>query len=109
MHTLYQYFTSLGVPTDDAGVAMETAAGVNGTEPAPQEDGEKEEDLPPLSAAEIFARRQKKVQEKKRTIAMLSSALIENPEQNASNDFICAWKDCEFVLELLSIYIYIYV
>ncbi|KAK2177369.1 hypothetical protein NP493_601g01041 [Ridgeia piscesae] len=67
---------------DDADVAVETAAGVNGTEPAPQEDGEKEEDLPPISAAEIFARRQKKVQEKKRTIAMLSSALIENPEQN---------------------------
>ncbi|KAI0241832.1 Nucleolar complex-associated protein 3 [Lamellibrachia satsuma] len=67
---------------DDADIAMETEAVANGTEPALQEDGEMEEDLPPLSAAELFARRQTKLREKKRIIAMLSSALIENPEQN---------------------------
>ena len=58
----------------------------NGTEPTLED---AQEALPPLSAAELFANRQKKLLEKKRTIALLSSALIENPEQNASNVFVC--------------------
>ena len=82
----------IGILTDDADVAMETEAVANETESALQEDGEMEEDLPPLSAAELFARRQTKLREKKRIIAMLSSALIENPEQNASNSFIYVWN-----------------
>ena len=61
---------------------METEPLANGTEPTPEV---VQEELPPLSAAELFANRQKKLTEKKRTIALLSSALIENPEQNASN------------------------
>ena len=85
-NTLIRCIIPIGVlAADDPDVAMETEPLANGTEPAPEV---VQEELPPLSAAELFANRQKKLTEKKRTIALLSSALIENPEQNASYMFV---------------------
>ncbi|XP_070539913.1 nucleolar complex protein 3 homolog [Ptychodera flava] len=41
---------------------------------------ETEEPLPPVSTVELFARRQRKLQEKKQQIASLGSAIVEDPE-----------------------------
>lgn len=50
--------------------------------------GEKAEEemqpLPLLSGAELLVRRQQKLAERKRRIAELATAVIENPEENVS-------------------------
>ncbi|XP_052254466.1 nucleolar complex protein 3 homolog [Dreissena polymorpha] len=43
---------------------------------------EREEPLPILSGVELYAQRQRKLQERKQRIALLSSAIIENPNES---------------------------
>lgn len=49
---------------------------------------EEAEPLPLLSGAELLAHRQQKLAERKRRIAELATAVIENPEENVS------WQMC---------------
>ena len=49
-----------------------------------EEDEEEEEPLPPVSMAELFARRRQKLQDQKQKMARLASSVIENPHENVS-------------------------
>ena len=42
------------------------------------------EDLPELTTVEVFARRQKKLSEKKELIGIAASKLVEDPESNVN-------------------------
>lgn len=54
---------------------------VDGTETTPDEP-ENDEPLPELSGVELYLQRQEKLKLRKEKIASLSSAIVENPEEN---------------------------
>jgi hypothetical protein len=45
-------------------------------------ENKEPEPLPQLSSGQLLLNRQQKLQERKRKIALLSSSVIENPEEN---------------------------
>ena len=53
-------------------------------EPEPAEPEEPTEPLPVLTTAQLYAQRQHKLAERKQRIALLASAVMENPEENVS-------------------------
>ena len=51
----------------------------------PDPDQSEAEPLPELSSVELYALRQQKLAERKRSIALLAQDVTENPEQNVRN------------------------
>ena len=64
-------------------VCLPPGAEVN-QEAAGEKAEEEVQPLPLLSGAELLVRRQQKLAERKRRIAELATAVIENPEENVS-------------------------
>ena len=62
---------------------------------------EKQEPLPVLSDRELTLYRLKKLGEKKQRIAELSTAVIENPEENVSLDYVIS-----YIFMLWNIFVY---
>ncbi len=79
--SILAYFDSDLVEADEENrdPSLQDEAGEETTE-AP----EKAKPLRPLSNVELFVTRKKKLEERKQTIALLATSILENPQENVS-------------------------